>query len=412
MTESCPTRLLPDEPSDVDAFGSHQRVARAIASLVTDELGGRSIALTGSYGSGKSTVVRLLTKLLGQSAASPHLAVFVFDAWAHQGDVLRRAFLENLVTFLTRIGWTTTTRWQSTLELLTGRREQSESTSEPVLTKAGRLVGACALLIAPGAALVSKAGDKASFLGMRAWVWGLIFCMAPLIAALTTWGFWRPTWKMWRAHFWTQHRAPHESESVLSFFIQKIRETHRISTVHTPDPTSVEFRELFLKIVESVLAEPEQRRLIIVVDNLDRLGPTEAAAMWATMRTFVDWETLEGHPTLSRLWLLVPFDTKAVHRLIGLTTATDTSESEAAFLNKSFQATFRVPPPVVSYWRRFLDDSLATAFPDVKHREDFQAIFGLYRFKRGLLDTLMTPREIKLFVNKLGGLHRQWCGEI
>lgn len=411
MSETCATRLLPDEPADVDVFGSHQRLARAIADLIANEPGGKSIALTGSYGSGKSTVVRILSQLLRETTSHARPAVFVFDAWAHQGDVLRRAFLETFVAFLTSIAWTKSTKWQSNLELLLGRREQSESTSEPVLTVAGRLVGASALLIPPGAALVSKAGDPSSFLSVRVWVWGLILCLAPLLAAVTTWLFWRPTWRLWRSEFWKQHRAPHENESVLSFFIQKTRETHRVSTVHIPDPTSVEFREMFLRIVEDVLAEPN-RRLAIVVDNLDRLASSEALSIWATMRTFVDLETREDHPSLSRLWLLVPFDTRAAHRLIGLTEASDTRETETAFLNKSFQATFRVPPPVLSRWRTFLEDNLARAFPDQKHRDDFQTIFSLYRFKRGLFDTLMTPREIKLFVNKLGGLHRQWCGEI
>ena len=52
---SCPTKLLDDLPADRDEFGSHQRVANAIAELVRNEEGGKAIALIGPWGSGKST---------------------------------------------------------------------------------------------------------------------------------------------------------------------------------------------------------------------------------------------------------------------------------------------------------------------------------------------------------------------
>lgn len=34
---ACPTRLIADSPAETDAFGSHERVAQAIADLVLNE---------------------------------------------------------------------------------------------------------------------------------------------------------------------------------------------------------------------------------------------------------------------------------------------------------------------------------------------------------------------------------------
>ena len=96
----CSTRLLSDSPAQTDAFGSHERVAKAIAQLMCNDSGGKSIALTGSWGSGKSTVVEMV-----KTGADPDTEVFVFDAWAHEGDPLRRTFLEQLIDFFTAKEW-------------------------------------------------------------------------------------------------------------------------------------------------------------------------------------------------------------------------------------------------------------------------------------------------------------------
>ena len=61
MQERCPTRLLPDTPADTDSFGSHERVAHSIAEVVQTESGGKAIGLEGGWGSGKSTIVKLIS---------------------------------------------------------------------------------------------------------------------------------------------------------------------------------------------------------------------------------------------------------------------------------------------------------------------------------------------------------------
>ena len=104
MEERCPTRLLPDTPADTDSFGSHERVARSIAEVVQTESGGKAIGLEGGWGSGKSTIVKLISWKLSQKKESSH-KIAVFDMWSHQGDPLRRTFLENLVTHVRGFRW-------------------------------------------------------------------------------------------------------------------------------------------------------------------------------------------------------------------------------------------------------------------------------------------------------------------
>lgn len=92
LNRKCPTKPLLDLPAGEDAFGPHERIAEAIEELIASEDGGKSIALTGPWGSGKSTVVSLLKGLFRDDNRILKCEVFVFDAWSHQGDPLRRSF--------------------------------------------------------------------------------------------------------------------------------------------------------------------------------------------------------------------------------------------------------------------------------------------------------------------------------
>jgi hypothetical protein len=46
--EAAIVKTLPDNPSSIDAFGAHAKVANAIAGLITEEDVGRSVAITGT----------------------------------------------------------------------------------------------------------------------------------------------------------------------------------------------------------------------------------------------------------------------------------------------------------------------------------------------------------------------------
>ena len=131
----CTTRLLSDSPAQIDAFGSHERVAKAIAQLMRNDSGGKSIALTGSWGSGKSTVVEMV-----KTGADPDTEVFVFDAWAHEGDPLRRTFLEQLIDFFTAKEWIKGGEWKEDKLKLSRKFRTQTVTSTPILTNVGKLV--------------------------------------------------------------------------------------------------------------------------------------------------------------------------------------------------------------------------------------------------------------------------------
>jgi len=146
--QECPTRLLEDIPAEDDllAFngdiGPHKRVAQAIAEVILSphEFGGKMIGLEGGWGAGKTTVINLLRKNL---EGNPDITVFPFDAWAHEGDPLRRTFLETLIRHFQSVkGWLTKTekgKWDKTLETLAKRRRVTRTRTVPKTTALGTI---------------------------------------------------------------------------------------------------------------------------------------------------------------------------------------------------------------------------------------------------------------------------------
>jgi len=146
MKENLPVKFLSDDPTDTDDFGSHSKVAKALAQTIDNQEGGKRIALFGSWGSGKSTVIKLLKKLFKENVENQFKYInltFVFDAWSHKGDPLKRIFLEELYNFLKqhiKIGTKKDKEIEKELNTLSQRTETKVTKTKPVLTGEGKLL--------------------------------------------------------------------------------------------------------------------------------------------------------------------------------------------------------------------------------------------------------------------------------
>ena len=410
----CRTNLIPDDPEDADAFGSHGRVADAIVDVVRKEVGGKSIGLEGGWGSGKSTIVRLVRDRLTGDSNDEH-EVFVFDTWAHQGDPLRRTFLENLISQAK--GWkgVDKKKWKLKRDELAKRRREDTTRVIPRLTVAGFLFGFVLLGIPLGSALIAAgatlfaANDPPENvfeiwqnLLVRSGIWLLLApAILSLLAIVVRKFLGGLTTKGGRCH-------RHLEEFTTFLTGQASTETNTIVT-QTPDPTSVEFESVFRDLLQDALGKND-KKLLLVIDNLDRVQLSDALSIWSTLQTFLGHSDYREDKWLNRLWVLVPYDREGILRLWdhsdGAQTKSPNQTLTESFLDKTFQIRFNVPPLLLSKWHDFLEKSLKCALPD--HDEpDRRDVYRAFGMNGGLDKSPPTPRDLKIFVNQIGALHRE-----
>jgi hypothetical protein len=401
-------KLLPDEPTNRDEFKSHGNVAQTITTLISgDAEGGKAIGITGSWGSGKSTVIEIVKHKLSELRDCQTL-VFQFDAWAHQDDPPRRAFLEALHQFLQTSPQTKdeverlSGGWKQTINKVVGKSEISTTTTQKEIAPVGALIAILLLITVP------LAGSVANKTRLR---YGFLLVLLPvLVAAVAVVIDW------WRRPADTisittpdspQPTKAKLSDQMLRVLLRETQETKTSETEKAEDATSTDFRRVFSQMLAQVLVS-KNRRLIVVVDNLDRVDAQKAISLWSTMRIFFE---LDSQPCewKSKFWLIAPFDPAALRRLW----AADTPGEEAgtlveSFVNKTFQVTFRVSPPVAARWRDFFEHNFRAAFLEEKTRSEWPTVYRLYdRFT-----AQPSFRDIKLFINKLAMLYLQWEDQI
>jgi len=88
-------KYLYDYPLGEDLFEgkSQEKVADNIVSFLKENIKSkkRVVGIDGEWGAGKSNVIEIIRKKTKED-----FHIFTFDAWGHQEDLTRRAFLEEL----------------------------------------------------------------------------------------------------------------------------------------------------------------------------------------------------------------------------------------------------------------------------------------------------------------------------
>ncbi len=417
------THLLDDIPSSRDELGAHERVAGALADLVDRESGGKAVAIEGSWGSGKSTIVEILRQRFPER-------VFVFDAWSHEGDPLRRAFLNELIDFFVETGKLDADSSERDKAMISGELTESSTTTHYPVTPIRLLFGLSLLGVPLGVTLLQIAHQPPKLdETLRLAAYCLTLAPAIVVGLGAIGSFFRQLrertkgqkieWRFGEFELLFNHLTPRDET-----------EQHR-----TVDATSVEFAEIFSeKLSQALESEP----LLLVVDNLDRIPRDSAIEVWSTLRVYVEECARQDAAWTSLTWLVVPYDRTAMERVwasqsgqidspqdFGLADIpNDQIESEGgarpgsakaealvdAYLQKTFQIRYRVPPLLLSNWRDYFLALLRQAFPEHDESER-RAVYQIVRQWRAQIGALPTPRELKLFANDLVAIYAIWGDE-
>jgi hypothetical protein len=413
-----PTHLLLDDPTSEDQFGAHTKVASLVTDEIVDSRSGRSIAVVGEWGSGKSTVIKLieaqLEKLRPSEERKVDARVFAYDAWSHQGDPLRRSFLDDLITFLQKEKLITEVQARAYVERIWNRQELTTTTSQPIARKHALLLLLSLALVPLGYKILDFPTSKSFSVALEAsrniLAMMLIVAPLPLIAIFGLINLVGPSW-LRRFLFSVSDRD--DQFSVLSFFFQKIQGTSERKLIKTPADSIIEFNAIFHDLLQLASHNRDTLKLVIIIDNIDRIPPEHARDFWSTMQTFFAEDGGLKKARARKYWLVVPFSLHALAFIFRDTAGgTDSAAEEKAksYVDKTFGIALNVPPPIFANWRKYLLTQLETAFPE-NVQEERVAARDLYGLSIQAA-TAVTPRSLKLFVNALVVFYRQRGDEI
>lgn len=128
---------------------------------------------------------------------------------------------------------------------------------------------------------------------------------------------------------------------------------------------------------------------------MDRLPSEKVKELWSSIHTFFAEDGFEN------IWAIIPFDEKH------LSCAFDNQETTKCFINKTFPVIYRVTPPVITDFRKIIDDLFGEAFDNTEdeHKEIVNRIFRL-------LNPNATVRDIITFINAMVALKQEWGNEL
>ncbi len=417
MASTYDYQILHEVVSDEDLFEGkpHQNIADSIYRLITSSETGTTIGLEGGWGVGKSTVIHLLEKKLTEDKKKKTL-FFVFDAWAHDGDPLRRIFLESLIDSIDNNR--SDSELQKLKKSISGRSKKVDVITKKSPTAYGRILGFFTLLVPAGAAVLSSINYDTVY-----WPWNMpdgsihwqlilggAMALAPLLFILTI--------KFLRI------LNINIEENILE---AKTDEEHTQNITQEDERTSIEFEVFFKDILEHVFIKTKKYdNAVLVIDNLDRVEPKQTLALWSILQTFFQYRRDTGFTKClwsSKLWFLIPYDRDGLSRVwdgsidhenkISPVSTLENPDEEVSlsFMNKCFQVIAEVPEPVMSSWAKFLEDNVKVSLTGWSQQEQEQIIDTFVRVENKLHDS-PTPRQIKVFINRVGMLGLRWGGEM
>ncbi|OWV82701.1 P-loop NTPase fold protein [Rhizobium sp. R693] len=415
-------KILIDEPSKQDAFHGkgHDRTADALARAITGFEGNdRAIGLDGPWGSGKSTVVEIARQKLASRQRETGVAYhfFTFDIWQSQGSSFRRSFLEHF------LDWSRATfpgdddKLVEIEHKVKGKIREVHSNNHSILDWWGVIV-VVLIPILPLFYIWAKSAFDAA--GEERWKFllsgpslaMLTFVIAPFILALMRN---REELDAAWARGWTPFFAKYREDVSRTLLINaKQYEDQKVTQyIRETDPNDFEFQSTLREVLRVI--QSKTSRVVLVLDNIDRLPPKELNDYWAQVRAvFANGPLVKNAAQKNPVTAIVPYDRRLIEEGTKEKGATaDSSQSVVSIsslsnrerFSKTFDEILTVSPPVMSNSREFFLSNIAEALPGRAASDDLFRVFLIFDRILKSESGNATPRQIIAFINELTGMY-------
>lgn len=347
--------VLDRELSDLseDAFG-HQYFSKALRNLIE----GRhrppfSIGLLGSWGTGKSTIKQLYVKSLESDSSGPkgkrrrdRIRPVTFNAWKYGGDEdIKRALLRHV--FIQLGGSEEELRrslYQQVAESAQVRRNLGEWLKEAVLQNAA-----------------------SAFLFM-------------LLLAGTVGVFWLASYGLGLSDQWGITAVLSFAAAVGAFLVRNVVDLrlksptlfNSQSVITFPATSAEEYERLLIDQIVLFRKDPDNRsceRLVVFVDDLDRLSATEMVSGLDAVRTFLELPLTDASDNFGVIFVISCDEDRVADALSrgrgrvnpDLPGSVFTRSDARRYLDRLFQFRLEIPPFPKPDMREFTEKKLRAA---------------------------------------------------
>ena len=439
MVKSFKYTPLTDMPSVEDKFasGGHSRCAEALVnSIKLSRDCNRSIGLEGNWGSGKSSVVAMAEdKLLKEN-----YQFFTYDLWTSKNASFRRGFLEALNDWLsTKKQPISQSIYEEFKERITSRQKDITTTTYRKFSLFGgffvvslAIMPFLALWLSPFGANVQRTFRQAPKDGEipidLPWIYDVLikyghWVPVVIITLLVVLFFREVLCVHWRSKdeidsskiigFWEAIQRS------LSLFSHKSKADTQTQSIRDKDPTQNEFQNIFMDMLKA--SQKNEKRIIFVLDNIDRLPKDAIADVWSEVRSVANPQTLSKTDKNQTITTIIPYDRMHILRALrpketpsldnesisAVNKISPTYANEDVF-RKTFDAVLTVSPPLASNLQQYLEQGFNEVLNNSLDGGQLYRLFQIYDAFITENQILPTPRQVLSYVNDVGSYVAQW----
>ena len=131
--------------------------------------------------------------------------------------------------------------------------------------------------------------------------------------------------------------------------------TESIITINkTPEPNYSDFKDLYIQILNQIKEKQKNKKVIIVIDNIDRIEKDEAQNIWSCLKGMVLKD--------KSINIIIPIDEKQISEIYKDTLNKEQEDNKTvSLIQKTFDITFRVSPFIMTkakdFWNKKLDEA-------------------------------------------------------
>lgn len=406
-------RFISNNPCGEDLFEgkSHEKIANCIVEQLKQNDNCNIIGIEGSWGSGKSNLVKLIKSKLQnkENKKDTSFYVYTYDVWGYQNDYLRRSVLENLMTFLTKNddGPLFCKDWDDSLKRLLSRKETIGSRIVKELNIFSRL--SIVMFNITIVFFTLKDLYFKDYYETHNWMKWTFIAIYSFVYILLLFVFWNLDKKRYGDNSLSFLKWISSSRYDFINDTQNVEDSISTNTVYESEASTREFK----KYIQSINKELKKDRLIIVFDNIDRLPVDKVKEVWAMINI------LFANDDTPNINIIVPFDRnhiisafKEENIEIKENNENNTKESKDDeinetktvsygndFINKTFNVVFRVSPPTMHNWKLFFRKEWNEAF----NKDEDVSVLQIYDL---LSETNQSPRNIIAFINEFVAIRK------